>query len=43
MTIAKVLTLNAYTVARERMEAMSSVIVLACGAALIFAGQPIPL
>lgn len=43
MSRAKSITRAAYAAAQTRMQIASSVIVLACAAALIMAGQPLPL
>ena len=43
MSKAKSLAITAYAAARAQAEIASGVIVIACAAALIMAGQPLPL
>jgi hypothetical protein len=44
MNRARAIAVNGYEIARRRqIDLASSVIVLGCAAALIFAGQPLPL
>ena len=43
MRKAKALSIQAYTAARQKADLASGVVVLACAAALILAGQPLPL
>lgn len=43
MSKAKSLAVNAYTIARAQAEIASGVLVIACAAALIMAGPPLPL
>ena len=42
MRKAKTLSIQAYTAARQQVEIASSAVVLACAAALLLAGQPLP-
>ena len=43
MRKAKALSIQAYAAARQKADLASGVVVLACAAALILAGQPLPL